>query len=160
MNSPLTNLLPEIADAIFALCEEHTYPEVAKMIRDKFGITASASALCRWYTTYKISDDEQTRAQYLASLKRGHGDFLNLSEDQIHLRLLELASRPALSAAEIRAVTASICRFRTYPLAERRIKLAEQRQHRLNTRAQPLQQNPHEDFRPTTPLPPPLDDRA
>jgi hypothetical protein len=129
MKSIIKNLTPDQIDALVALAEEcSSYTEACAQARDKLGIKLSPSTLCRVYTTYKIADDTDTRADYTrAAGLDAAADLMQLTEDQLQLRLLELASRPNPGAPDLRALFQIITRLRALVLSERRVVVAERR---------------------------------
>jgi hypothetical protein len=146
MKSIIKNLTADQREALIALAEEcGSYTEACAQARDKLGIKLSASTLCRLYTTHRIADDTDTRADYAAAAGVAVNDLMQLTENQLQLRLLELASRPNPGASDLRALFQIITRLRALVLserralvlserrvvvAERRIALAEKRDHR------------------------------
>ena len=139
MKSIIKNLTPDQIDTLVALAEEcDSYKEVCAHARDKLGIQLSPSTFSRLYTSYKIADDAETRADYAAAAGLdATADLMQLTENQLQLRLLELASRPNPGASDLRALFQIITRLRALVLserrvvvAERRITLAEKREHR------------------------------
>jgi hypothetical protein len=156
MNSPLTNLTPEIADALQQLCEEHPYIEAGRLAREQLGLQSSPSALCRWFTRHKIAEDQQTRADYAASAGIDPTQLLSLAESQLQLRLLELASRPNPGASELRALFQIITRLQSLALSQRRVVIAEQREARMK---QGAHQNAISAAQPAEPAPAPVTQR-
>jgi hypothetical protein len=140
MKSIIKNLTPEQKEALFSLCEEcDSYKEACAFARDKLGIQLSPGTCSRFYTTYKIADDAETRADYASAAGVQPHQLLKLTENQLQLRLLELASRPNPGASDLRALFQIVTRLRALALstrravvAERRIALAEKRDEREN----------------------------
>ena len=128
MKSILKNLTPEQKEALAALAEEcSSYKEACAQARDKLGLQLSPATLCRFYTTYKITDDADARAEYAAAAGIAAADLMQLTENQLQLRLLELASRPNPGASDLRALFQIITRLRALVLSERRVVVAERR---------------------------------
>ena len=129
MKSIIKTLTPNQIDALVALAEEcSSYTEACAHARDKLGLKLSVSTLCRIYTTYKIADDTETRADYArAAGLDAAADLMQLTENQLQLRLLELASRPNPGASDLRALFQIITRLRALVLSERRVVVAERR---------------------------------
>ena len=138
MKSIIKNLTAEQIEALIALSEEcSSYKEACAQARDQLGINLSSSTLCRLYTKHQIGEDAQTRADYTSAAGLQPADLMQLTENQLQLRLLELASRPNPGASDLRALFQIITRLRALVLserrvivAERRIALAEKRDHR------------------------------
>src|SRR5688572_29001676 len=127
MKSIIKNLTPDQIDTLVALAEEcASYPEACAQARDHLGIQLSPSTLCRVYTKYKIADDADTRAAYIHAAG-GHSDLMQLTQNQLQLRLLELASRPNPGASDLRALYQIITRLQALALSERRVVVAERR---------------------------------
>jgi hypothetical protein len=129
MKSIIKNLTADQIDALVALAEDSSsYTEACAHARDKLGLKLSPSTLCRVYTTYKIADDTDTRAEYArAAGLDAAADLMQLTENQLQLRLLELASRPNPGASDLRALFQIITRLRALVLSERRVVVAERR---------------------------------
>ncbi|HEY6227580.1 MAG TPA: hypothetical protein VI282_10710 [Verrucomicrobiae bacterium] len=128
MKSIIKNLTQEQKDALAILAEEcSSYKEACAHARDKLGIQLSPATLCRFYTTYKIADDAETRAEYCAAAGIQPREILQLTENQLQLRLLELASRPNPGASDLRALFQIITRLQAVILSERRVVVAERR---------------------------------
>jgi hypothetical protein len=128
MKSIIDKLTPDQKDALAILAEEcSSYKEACAHARDKLGIQLSPATLCRFYTTYKIADDADTRAEYCAAAGIQPGDLMQLTENQLQLRLLELASRPNPGASDLRALFQIITRLQALALSERRAVVAERR---------------------------------
>jgi hypothetical protein len=128
MKSIIKNLTPEQKEALAILAEEcSTYKEACVQAREQLGIKLSPATLCRFYTNYKIVDDADTRTEYCASAGIQPGDLMQLTENQLQLRLLELASRPNPGASDLRALFQIITRLRALVLSERRVVVAERR---------------------------------
>jgi hypothetical protein len=128
MKPILKNLTPEQIEALIALCEEcSSYREACGQAREQLGLKLSPSTLCRLYTSHKIAADAETRAEYIASAGIQPGDFIPLTQNQLQLRLLELASRPNPSASDLRALFQIITRLHALALSERRAVVAERR---------------------------------
>src|SRR5687767_12038909 len=149
MKSIIKNLTADQIDTLVALAEQcASYQEACAQARDHLGIQLSPSTLCRIYTKYKIADDADTRAAYIHAAG-GQTDLMQLTQNQLQLRLLELASRPNPGASDLRALFQIITRLRALVLserrvvvAERRIALAEKRDHREAQPAPPPQPSP------------------
>src|SRR5688500_7756666 len=145
MKSIIKTLTPDQIDALVALAEEcDSYKEACAHARDKLGIKLSPSTLCRVYTTHKITDDTDTRAEYArAAGLDAAADIMQLTENQLQLRLLELASRPNPGASDLRALFQIITRLRALVLSKRRVVVAERRialaEKRDNRETQPPQ---------------------
>ena len=128
MKSIIKTLTPDQIDALVALAEEcDSYNEACAHARDKLGIKVSPSTFCRIYTKYKITDDTETRAEYASAAGVQPHQLLELTENQLQLRLLELASRPNPGASDLRALFQIITRLRALVLSERRVVVAERR---------------------------------
>lgn len=128
MKSIIKTLTADQRDALIALAEEcSSYTEACAQARDKLGIKLSVSTLCRLYTTHRIADDADTRAEYTAAAGVAANELMQLTENQLQLRLLELASRPNPGASELRALFQIITRLRALVLSERRVVVAERR---------------------------------
>jgi hypothetical protein len=128
MRSIIKNLTSDQIDILVALAEEcDSYKEACAHARDKLGIKLSVATLCRIYTTYKIADDAETRAEYASAAGVQPNQLLELTENQLQLRLLELASRPNPGASDLRALFQIITRLRALVLSERRVVVAERR---------------------------------
>ena len=128
MKSIIKTLTPDQIDILVALAEEcDSYTEACAHARDKLGIKLSPSTLCRVYTSYKITDDTETRADYASAAGVQPHQLLELTENQLQLRLLELASRPNPGASDLRALFQIITRLRALVLSERRAVVAERR---------------------------------
>ena len=128
MKSIIKNLAPDQIDVLVALAEEcSSYNEACTQARDKLGLKLSPSTLCRIYTKYKITDDAETRADYATAAGVQPHQLLELTENQLQLRLLELASRPNPGASDLRALFQIITRLRALVLSERRVVVAERR---------------------------------
>src|SRR5687767_3856955 len=128
MKSIIKNLTPDQIEALIKLAEEcSSYFEACAQARDKLGIKLSVSTLCRLYTTHRIADDADTRAEYATAAGVAVTDLMHLTENQLQLRLLELASRPNPGASDLRALFQIITRLRALVLSERRVVVAERR---------------------------------
>jgi len=128
MKSIIENLTAEQKEALAALAEEcSSYKEACAQARDKLGIQLSPATLCRFYTTYRIADDTDARAEYAAAAGIDPADLMQLTQNQLQLRLLELASRPNPGASDLRALFQIITRLRALVLSERRVVFAERR---------------------------------
>jgi hypothetical protein len=129
MKSIIKNLTPDQIDTLVALAEEcDSYNEACAQARDKLGLKLSPSTFCRIYTKYKIDDDAETRADYATAAGLApNADLMQLTENQLQLRLLELASRPNPGASDLRALFQIITRLRALVLSERRVVVAERR---------------------------------
>ena len=128
MKSIINKLTPQQKDALAALAEEcSSYKEACARARDELGIQLSPATLCRFYTTYKIAEDADTRAEYCAAAGIQPGDLMQLTQNQLQLRLLELASRPNPGASDLRALFQIITRLQALVLSERRVVVAERR---------------------------------
>jgi hypothetical protein len=128
MKSILKNLTSEQKETLAAFCEEcSSYKEACAQARDHLGIQLSPATLCRFYTVYKIADDADARADYAAAAGIHPTDLMQLTENQLQLRLLELASRPNPGASDLRALFQIITRLRALVLSERRVIVAERR---------------------------------
>jgi hypothetical protein len=147
MKSIIKNLTPEQKDALAALTDEcSSYKEACTHARDKLGIQLSPATLCRFYTTYRIADDADARADYAAAAGIDPANLMQLTENQLQLRLLELASRPNPGASDLRALFQIITRLRALVLSERRVLVAERRialaENRDQRETQPPQPQP------------------
>jgi hypothetical protein len=129
MKSIIKNLSSDQIDVIVALIEEcDSYKEACAQTYSQLGIKLSVASLCRIYTKYKIADDTDTRADYArAAGLDAAADLMQLTENQLQLRLLELASRPNPGASDLRALFQIITRLRALVLSERRVIVAERR---------------------------------
>jgi hypothetical protein len=104
------------------------YRDAAQYAREKLGIQISAGTLCNLCTTWQIREDEDTRA----GIQSTHNTSIeSLTEKQLQLRLLELASRPNMDHTELRAICHSFARLQSVKLSERRVQLAEAKEARI-----------------------------
>src|ERR1051325_10022612 len=128
MKSIIDKLTPDQKDALAILAEEcSSYKEACAHARDKLGIQLSPATLCRFYTTYKIADDAETRAEYCAAAGIQPNEILQLTENQLQLRLLELASRPNPGASDLPALFKITPRLQAVVPSERRVVVANRR---------------------------------
>ena len=128
MKSIIKNLTSEQKDALATLAEEcSSYKEACARARDELGIKLSPATFSRFYTTYNIAEDADTRAEYCAAAGIQQRQILELTQNQLQLRLLELASRPNPGASDLRALFQIITRLQALALSERRVVVAERR---------------------------------
>jgi hypothetical protein len=153
MKSIIKNLTPQQKDALAAITDEcSSYMEACAQARDKLGIQLSPATLCRFYTTYRIADDADARAEYAAAAGIDPANLMQLTENQLQLRLLELASRPNPGASDLRALFQIITRMQALVLSERRVVVVERRMALAEKRDQRETQP-----EPPRPLPSPLE---
>ena len=116
------------------LCQTMTYKQAAEHAREKLGLQLSVGTLSNLCTTWQIAEDNDTREH----LEAAHNATIEtLTEKQLQLRLLELASRPNMDHAELRAITQSFARLQSVKLSARRVQLAEAKEARLAPNAEP-----------------------
>ena len=143
MKNIIDTLSPETIQTLLSWCETDAYAAVSKraakpIAEGGLNLTISASTLCRLYTTHGITESKQARAEYLKALQLDpKASLLSATNEQLELRLLELASRPNPSLAELRLVFQITARLRALALSERRVIVAEKRETRAATPPQP-----------------------
>ena len=131
MKPLLSTLTPEQIDSLIDACEDRSYQEAARFARETLHIQISPASLCRLYTTHRLAEDQQAREDYANAASSGPNAVLDLTESQLQLRLLELASRPNPGASDLRALFHIVTRIQALRLSERRVVLAEKRESRM-----------------------------
>jgi hypothetical protein len=136
MNSILDTLPPQAIQTLLAWCNDDSYIAVSKraakpISEDGLDLKISPATLCRLYTRHGISESQQARAEYTAAL--GQTNLIDAARAQLELRLLELATRPNPSLAELRLVFQITTRLAALQLSERRVIVAEKRETRAAT---------------------------
>jgi hypothetical protein len=149
----LSTLPPETIESIIAYCEEcSSYKEAAQKIRERLSVKISPSSLCKLYTRHRICEDDDTRAELTgaeqanqSAIPDPQSAIASLTEKQLQLRLLELASRANMDHTELRAICQSFARLQSVKLSERRVQLAEAKEARLAESTKPVDPfNPEE----------------
>jgi hypothetical protein len=131
-------ILATLTDAqkqqLIDLYQQHSAAEAVRLAREQLGIQISVGTLSNLYTTWQIAEDQTTRED----LEATHNDTIeNLTQKQLQLRLLELASRPNMDTGELRAICHSFARLESLKLSQRRVQLAEAKEARVAQKDKP-----------------------
>jgi hypothetical protein len=134
--SPLDDLPAETQQLILQILERCTLNEATAEITSKsygLGIQTSRSSLHRFFERHKVAKITSHRRQIAAEAakilaeSKNHGDLTSTAAHLIELRLLETAVAERPDAQNVLALSRSLDRLRSIDLAERRLRLAEQK---------------------------------
>jgi hypothetical protein len=129
-NDPiLDRLTPDQKQQLIILYEQHAATEASRLAAEKLNIQISSGTLSRLYTTHRLDEDIDTINDLAAA--HPQSQIASLTENQLQLRLLELASRPNMDHSELRAICHSFARLQSLKLSARRVQLAESKEARL-----------------------------
>jgi hypothetical protein len=137
-NALLATLTHDQKQHLVDLYQQNSTLDAIKLAREKLGIQISAGTLSNLATTWQIREDHDT----INDLAATHSEqsaipdpqsaiLATLTEQQLQLRLLQLASRPNINHTELRAITHSFARLQSLKLSARRVQLAEAKEARL-----------------------------
>jgi hypothetical protein len=134
-NNPLlAKLTHDQKQQLIDLYQNHTAKEAVRLARETLNIQISAGSLSNLATTWQIAEAQTTRED----LEATHNASIEvLTQQQLQLRLLELASRPNMDTGELRAICQSFARLESLKLSQRRVQLAEAKENRLAKNEEP-----------------------
>jgi hypothetical protein len=136
--SPLDRLSAPLQEHILELLEERSYANVKNILARPrpfgLGLKTSVGALHAFYYRHRADDLDEKRemleqqADYLLA-QAGDSDekFIKAAKHLFKRRLLETSISPASSLAELRTLFGILDRLTSAELAERRIRVAENR---------------------------------
>jgi hypothetical protein len=136
--SPLDRLTPPLQEHILDMLENSTYEQVkARLAHPKpfgLGLKTSIGALHAFYYRHRADDLDEKRemleeqTDYILAQANGNDEkFIKAAKHLFKRRLLETSIAPTSSAAELRVLFGILDRLTTADLAERRLRLAEER---------------------------------